>query len=159
MSNQSVLDAGTFSTGTPYDSYRWYSSGSDQLLGTNRILRVSESGTYRVLVSNRQCTGVDSFYVAPSPELKVGVDSLVEICPNEPGYALTYTIEEGGLAYYDLLYSDIAKSVGFSDILQQSIMHESYIPMTLPSDVPAGTYDARLKLTSNSVCGESKTLR
>jgi hypothetical protein len=156
--NQSVLDAGTFSTGALYDSYRWYASGSEDVLGTNRTLSVNKSGIYRVLVSNRQCTGVDSFYVAPLPELKVGIDSLVEICPNEPEYALSYTLEEGGLAYYDVLYSDIAKTVGFSDMLQQNIVYDSYIPMTLPSDVPAGTYDAHVKLTSSSVCGESKVL-
>lgn len=153
-----VLHAGKFPNGTPFGSYSWYKNDDYATqLSTDSIYTATEPGKYIVKVTNDICDAIDTFSVAPANLLKISMDTTYQICPDEPNFSLPYNLDGGELASYEISYDSIATANGFLDVINQPVLGNQ-IDFSLPNNVVAGTYNAQVKVISNSACADSKQL-
>lgn len=145
-----VLHAGRFSNGNPFSTYSWYKTDNPtQIIGTDSIYPAIAPGKYGVEVSNDICNAKDSFNVAPSDELKISLDSVVQICPTEPNFSLNYQITRGEVKSYNVLFDQQATGAGFVSGAIQPSGNQLDFPL---NNAPSGTYKGELTITGKSVC-------
>lgn len=152
-----VLDAGAFTNGDAYTTYNWKKSGSTTTLSSSKVFSATESGKYLLEVTNDICIGTDSFYIAPSDELQMTVESTKEICPDESVLSFTYVVQKGEFISYNVLFDDKAKSAGFENKIQQSASNDELV-VAIPANVLSDTYNAEFKMISGSVCQDTVTV-
>ncbi|MDR0542372.1 MAG: IgGFc-binding protein [Dysgonamonadaceae bacterium] len=155
ISGDTILCSGnaTLDAGVEADAYAWFKENENTVLSTDRTFTASVAGNYIVEASNGICVAADTFTVSDVEKLEVALtDSLIQICPDETEFSLSYQIEED--AVYDLKFEDNALAAGFADIMNQPAAG-GVIVVPLPSNVLAGNYSASLKFFSTVVCSES----
>jgi hypothetical protein len=155
ISGDTILCNGsaTLDAGVAADTYAWFKENENTVLSINRTLTTYTAGNYIVEANNGICVAVDTFTVSEREKLEVAfTDSLIQICPNEPDFSLSYQIAEN--AVYDLTFDGDALAAGFVNIVNQPAA-DGIIVVPTPANVPAGDYSARLKFTSTVVCSES----
>ncbi|MFC0877208.1 T9SS type A sorting domain-containing protein [Saccharicrinis sp. FJH2] len=132
-----------------YETYLW-STGE-----TTQGITVSQSGDYWVKVTDGDCKGTGYFSVLPNTmAIKISLnDSMPEICAGEATYALDYTIEEGELGSYDILYGEKARTAGFTDV-NGAESTEDAIEITLPEGIQPDIYSGVVEVYEKN-CGRS----
>ncbi len=148
-------------------TYNWFSKKTkDQILSTDPLLEVTESGLYwvvatRMINSDEGCELTDSIEVEFNiPEFDLGDD--VEVCYND-SYVVTPTIDEGTFYWYDestdQTYTYTSTTDGTEEIWLQitdkyGCSAKDTIKITTLPKVPI---DLNIDITSqNSICAGSK---
>ena len=151
---RAFLDAGSFINGAPYATYNWRKYGESTVIGTSKTLNVNEQGKYILEVTNDICSGSDTIEVRNGNELRMSIEEKSEICPGEPGFILPYSLQEGSLISYDILFDQKAEAAGFIDKLHQTIT-PGELTIPLPDNVNSDIYQFNLRMISGSICGDT----
>ncbi len=155
---QATLDAGMIDESTPYTSYAWYLlPNTEEPIGTEQTITVTEGGTYLIQVTLNDCVGSSTVEIPSAIDLDITLDPTVIACSNDPDFVVDYSIKEHEIVACSITYSEAAKQAGFVDVEDQAVQGTS-IHLPLPSGIAPGLYSADLKLISNTVCADSKTI-
>ena len=150
---QAVLRGGTMDNDVPYSSYKWYNSDME-LIGSTRVITITEAGEYLMEVSNgTACMETASYTVEVSEKIEISIiEPLSKICAGDAEFYVEYNTIKGVPGNCEISFDQAARDAGFvnSDNLPFS---EDQVTITLPANVRPDIYRAELTFTDD-ICGQ-----
>lgn len=106
------------------------------------------AGIYTITVfDDNGCPSDTLEYIIRTTCLEADVSPVGEICGDDTDFPIHYTLQEGYLTSYSLLFDSVARLAGFEDVLNTPINNDDlnkYASVSIPRLVRPGNYEADL---------------
>ena len=130
-------------------SYTWFTSGTNEVIGTDSLVYVPAGGYYLVVEDDNGCQGTDEVSVEEPNQITFDVDRTEISCQGNFDGMAEVSVTGGGVAPYNFSWSSPTGSAF-------SFTTSSTSALSILSDVGQGSY--LLELTDSNHCVESLTL-
>ena len=141
-----TISGGNITTGY---TYTWFTSGTNQVIGTDSSVQVPVGGYYLVVEDDNGCQGTDEVSVEEPNQLTFDIDRTEISCQGSSDGSAQVTVTGGATPPYTLSWSSPTSSLF-------SFSNSSTTPTTMLSNVGVGSYV--LEVIDSNNCVESLSL-